>query len=599
MNVTRLTLYHDVHARWNRMFPSQQTIALRDSKINTFSGDAIPPHGTDTVVKWTNGTTIIYRNLALVKSGSHSFSGITDGASFFRRFCNKSASSLSFSEEDSLSQIGNDITWRQASAGTGTRSSQSMRSSVTSFSSRTSLSSQTSRSSQRSQNPSLSRASRTPRFSPEATHHLYPRSEVIASDRTIGGYYLSAAGYEDAAVLVVPTFAPDIDDIEYESVVTKFLASAVAAGKTRLLIDLRSNGGGSPGLAIDLFKQLFPDRAMSIRMNVREHPLFNDLFEIYNKLYAGQTREDTQASGWVWDQAWNWKSNPNMDGGKFENASNYYGPYQASEGTTGANFTAMTIYNLSDPWSLSTEITGYRSRTGQGRNSRPFAAENITLLQDGACGSACHRFTTLMKDEGGVQQTVFGGLSSTGPMEGVAGTKGGLRTSVTHIKRVLDKIWEDMTAVSSPFSRQELDIYSATALGRFNSMTSLYTRVADGEDGSYAYLSFYALFRGKDDKQIPLEFIYEAADCRLFYTSSMIRNVTAVWYAGYDAQWRTRASCVEGSINHTSSLSSGCNSVTSNVTSTVCDNGAKMHFQLDVKFLVSFVGATLFMYALL
>ena len=49
---------------------------------------------------------------------------------------------------------------------------------------------------------------------------------------------------------------------------------------------------------------------------------------------------------------------------------------------------------------------------------------------------------------------------------------------------------------------------------------------------------------------VPAQFVYEAADCRLFYEPSMIINVTAIWKKAADAAWGT-AKCVAGSLPHT------------------------------------------------
>lgn len=38
---------------------------------------------------------------------------------------------------------------------------------------------------------------------------------------------------------------------------------------------------------------------------------------------------------------------------------------------------------------------------------------------------------------------------------------------------------------------------------------------------------------------IPAQFVYEAADCRLFYEPKMTTNVTAIWKKVADAAWGT------------------------------------------------------------
>lgn len=57
-----------------------------------------------------------------------------------------------------------------------------------------------------------------------------------------------------------------------------------------------------------------------------------------------------------------------------------------------------------------------------------------------------------------------------------------------------------------------------------------------------------------DTSVTPLEFVYEAADCRLFYTADMVRDVTNVWKKTVDGQWGDANSvCVDGSTGQESS----------------------------------------------
>lgn len=51
--------------------------------------------------------------------------------------------------------------------------------------------------------------------------------------------------------------------------------------------------------------------------------------------------------------------------------------------------------------------------------------------------------------------------------------------------------------------------------------------------------------------EAPLHFVYEAADCRLFYQPAMASNQSVVRQAAYAARWEDRA-CVEGSTRQAS-----------------------------------------------
>lgn len=87
----------------------------------------------------------------------------------------------------------------------------------------------------------------------------YPAPIVAGPGGIINGYYLDAPGKEDTAVLQVTNFvAVDSFEEPFQQTSQEFFAKALAAGKTKLIIDLQANGGGTILQGYDLFKQLFP-----------------------------------------------------------------------------------------------------------------------------------------------------------------------------------------------------------------------------------------------------------------------------------------------------------------------------------------------------
>jgi len=52
--------------------------------------------------------------------------------------------------------------------------------------------------------------------------------------------------------------------------------------------------------------------------------------------------------------------------------------------------------------------------------------------------------------------------------------------------------------------------------------------------------------RQNDTSGIPLQFIYEEADCRLYYTPEMTVDITSLWKAAANAQWGDNGNCVSG-----------------------------------------------------
>ena len=79
-----------------------------------------------------------------------------------------------------------------------------------------------------------------------------------------------------------------------------------------------------------------------------------------------------------------------------------------------------------------------------------------------------------------------------------------------------------------------------TALGDYSQLPlyrSPSTPVVNSRDG----------LREGDVAQTPLQFVYEAADCRIFYTPDMVIDETAVWKTVADTVWNGGDACVAGS----------------------------------------------------
>ena len=68
----------------------------------------------------------------------------------------------------------------------------------------------------------------------------------------------------------------------------------------------------------------------------------------------------------------------------------------------------------------------------------------------------------------------------------------------------------------------------------------------------YANVNIRNNIRKGDKTNTPLQFVYEAADCRLFYTALMIHKQELVWKAAYESFFGNSA-CVKGSTNQPSS----------------------------------------------
>lgn len=198
--------FHEDHARYNRLFPNQAGISMGD-RVNQFGRSSIPD-GDYTKIKHENGTTRQYINNAIIALDQ--FDGVTDGASFYTQFCNLGPPQTNQKKR----ALGHELIVPRS-------------------------------------NPTVPRQA-------VASATGYPKPQMLHPEAVIGGYYLTGKGYDDVAVLSVPSFSPSTETgpQDFQDLIGTFTKSAKAAGKTRLVIDLRANGGGRVFLGYDMFKQV-------------------------------------------------------------------------------------------------------------------------------------------------------------------------------------------------------------------------------------------------------------------------------------------------------------------------------------------------------
>lgn len=132
-----------------------------------------------------------------------------------------------------------------------------------------------------------------------------------------------------------------------------------------------------------------------------------------------------------------------------------------------------------------------------------------------------------MHHEAGVRTVVAGGRPEIGPMQAVAGSR-------------------------SPQSYATLDIDSDIQVAiELNSSIAEFLPNRDVQLWiTYAQFNLRDMIR--EGEYFPLHFAYEAADCRIFYTSETFYNYTNLWKYAANAMWYNPALCVKDSTNHPS-----------------------------------------------
>ncbi|KAJ4286663.1 hypothetical protein N0V90_012915 [Kalmusia sp. IMI 367209] len=361
------------------------------------------------------------------------------------------------------------------------------------------------------------------------------------------GYFID---HTDLAVLSIPTFEAEGYSIDgFISAINKFLEECISQGKRRLVIDLQRNGGGSTTLAVETFKHFFPDIEPYVATRMRAHSMANELGTFTDGVFR-EWEKNPSASGDVFVMSSNeWvtgnRINPNTNETFRDWQEFFFSPNQFS----GDNFTNNVsphlyhgnnprltsfkqLYNYSDAYYVTDSMSypetlkivyGYPGNPP--RNREAFAAKDITILTDGLCNSACAMFVEMMRHDAGVKTVAVGGRPGNGPMQATGGTRGARGYSIFNL---------------------DLDMQHARAFAEESNqtITSLPERV-----NSLFILSAGVNLRDtiRKGQVLPLQFMYDAADCRLYFTEKTLFNHTALWLHAAEAIQSPDNLCVPGS----------------------------------------------------
>jgi len=349
-----------------------------------------------------------------------------------------------------------------------------------------------------------------------------------------------------------------------------FIRKSKADGKNKMIFDLRGNGGGNAILGYDTFKQVYPQASQQPfgGTRFRANDALNQAGKITQDFLARKTFAQSNQTaftaafgqGTTEDDIFGFTSPFNyqhtLDGNNavFRTWESMFGPEQRN----GDAFTPTLRYNYTD--GISTTYTGF-SVIGFGANAnetstpQPFNAQDMVMLHDGMCSSTCAIVSELLKNQGAVRTIAIGGRPQPGPMQGVGGTKGAQVFSWDDIQIRMQAVF----FLGSPEQRAQ---WNDTDLGRTAFASQLFRRSAYQGGKIAGGVNLKDNLRMGDKSATPLEFVYEAADCRMWFTPPMISDVTQVWKGVADRMFREgdglgMGMCVEGSTKAQSSVSGG------------------------------------------
>lgn len=392
----------------------------------------------------------------------------------------------------------------------------------------------------------------------------YPTPVALSDDLTLSGYFLEEPGYDDTAVLVLQAMS-ETDPVGFQATLKAFMDSCREENKRHLIIDVQGNPGGTISLGYEVFKQLFPDIFPYGAGTLRAQEGLDTLGEFYTNFTSELIQEDpnnftallvanyyTQFSAEAWT---------NSSGQLFESWKQLYGPVEAETD----NFTNLIRWDINNTdFNLA---SGHIVVSGFGNNTEiepsPFTSDNIIMLSDGRCSSTCTVLSHLLKYQGKVKSVAMGGRPQNGAMQSVGGVKG---SQVYQYALLADDVVQ-----AYKYAYYLRDNEATNAMEKSSILGPILTdsdyiiyRGANAGVGAASLNDFTFNFQNNiaenDTSYTPLQFVYEAADCRLWFQDSHVLDIQNLWYTvagqafGLNST-RVFSLCVEGSTNESSSLS--------------------------------------------
>eukprot|EP00762_Andalucia_godoyi_P007173 ANDGO_07997.mRNA.1 hypothetical protein len=255
--------------------------------------------------------------------------------------------------------------------------------------------------------------------------------------------------------LSVLTFAPSSTSYSDTVIVTNFLQTvedcrkyAVQQGITKLVIDVRNNGGGYTCLGFYLANLIMRDSWGTDVSSPNTYSKYVPVFDLRRSAITDYLSSDIISSESRFDP-----SNPTS-------VSNWYTSVYWTRGNVSSTYSAKGYWpdacfsNL-----LSNQLWKYIPGIISGSVS--WAPSKIVMLTDGRCGSACAHFTTILRYNGKALILSKGGNPQTGTVD-TASFAGG---NVLEWNEFASTVLSINPAVKSMFG---IDVMPSTALMRFN-----------------------------------------------------------------------------------------------------------------------------------
>ncbi|KAK4177825.1 hypothetical protein QBC36DRAFT_326230 [Triangularia setosa] len=472
---------HDPDARFNSLFPSLS----KDANLNHAEENDIYILGLEdtTTVKLQNGTTLDFDNTAYVRAN---FSNIDSGPSLYKTYGQGNGTAPS-----TFAQIF--YNWAEQNW--------------------------------------------------TAPRNGFPIPSNTTPSESLRTFLLPDATFEDTAVFALNSFVEaetpyaNLASLYFaarvNNVTRDFINAAKASNRTKLILDLQGNGGGFTDYITVVYFHLFPPSDPTAPYNwpmlhqIRAHPQLQWIGTELEKLQSNNTSLSSPLRDLL-----RLYITPNNT--KWSSFQEFYGPIPDSKGNTFTNHSLINVtINQFEPFPFPPNSS-----------APPFAPEDIIIVTDGECASACAIFTSILTHIHGVKTVVLGGRPLNQPMQAIGQVKGG---PVYNFQGFVSPNPRNASTPLPPGVK-----LPANGKPPLRIPDALPTAVRDIGGANVAYnlgnMFPYDLEKGEiiGDEEIPLQMRYQAAHCRLFFTWEMVRDVTAIWRAVREVAWGN-GKCVRGS----------------------------------------------------
>ncbi|KID62943.1 Peptidase S41 family protein ustP [Metarhizium brunneum] len=362
----------------------------------------------------------------------------------------------------------------------------------------------------------------------------YPTPLVKHSDEFVASYALNDTEMRDTMVISFLSFVSLVkEDIlanetalgsfvrQFGDVIDQTAKAAKEQGRDKLIIDMSANVGGSLDLTDFAYTTFFPGARFDSFDRYRVDSGLN--FLARGASPKAVLRLFVAPEGLPIDAANRTIDSPDA--------------LFAPRPIQGQNMTAEFHRNASTRYFIKPDVflRGYEPNETAARREPPWKPENMVILTDGLCASACTIFTGLLVRNFGIRTIALGGRPLNKPMQAIGGVKG----TQVFANAEIQNITADAVRKSAGQARQQ----SARSIPSVRDAPLLPLMQEPGSGGSVNLRNGYS----QDDVDgFPLHFKYQAANCRLFYTSKMLTDVAETWRRAALVAFRN-GTCVPGS----------------------------------------------------